>query len=162
MVERGARLSHVDARGKARMVDVGLKPPTRREAIAAGRVYLGPRAFRQVKRNVVSKGDVLGVARVAGILAAKRASEWIPLCHPVPLELVDVDFRLEPGKRSVAITARAAARWSTGVEMEALTAVSAAALVIYDMCKGVDRSIRIGDLRLLLKRGGRSGEYRAR
>jgi len=144
------------------MVDVGMKPLTRREAIAAGRVYLGLRAFRQVRRNQVSKGDVLGVARVAGILAAKRASEWIPLCHPVPLDRVDVDFRLEPAKRSVAITARAAARWSTGVEMEALTAVSAAALVIYDMCKGVDRSIRISDMRLLLKRGGRSGEYRAR
>jgi cyclic pyranopterin monophosphate synthase len=162
MAERGTRLSHVDARGKARMVDVGAKAPTRREAIATARVYLGPSAFRQVQRNLIAKGDVLGVARVAGIQAAKRASEWIPLCHPVPLELVDVDFRLEPGKRSVAITARAAARWSTGVEMEALTAVSAAALAIYDMCKGVDRSIHIGDMRLLLKRGGRSGEYRAR
>ena len=160
MAERAGRLSHLDARGRARMVDVGGKPLTRREAVAEGRVRLGERAFRLVRENRIAKGDVLGVARVAGIQAAKRTAEWIPLCHGVPLESVNLDFRLDSRGSAVAITARAAARWSTGVEMEALTAVASAALAIYDMCKAADRGIEIGEIRLVLKRGGRSGEYR--
>jgi cyclic pyranopterin phosphate synthase len=115
-----------------------------------------------VRENRVAKGDVLGVARIAGIQAAKRTAEWIPLCHGVPLENVEVDFRLDPRGKTVAITARASARWSTGVEMEAMTAVAGAALAIYDMCKAVERGIEIEGIRLVLKRGGRSGEYRRR
>jgi len=160
MVEARKRLSHMDRRGKARMVDVGAKPLTFREAVATGRVHLGARAFQLVRRNRISKGDVLGVARIAGIQAAKRTADWIPLCHPVPLEVAEVEFRLEPERSAIAITARAAARWSTGVEMEAMTAVAAAGLAIYDMCKAVERGIKIGEIRLVLKRGGRSGEYR--
>ena len=160
MAERAGRLSHLDARGRARMVDVGGKPLTRREAVAEGRVRLGERAFRLVRENRIAKGDVLGVARIAGIQAAKRTSEWIPLCHGVPLECVDLDFRLDPRASAVSITARTSARWSTGVEMEALTAVAGAALAIYDMCKAAERGIEIGEIRLVLKRGGRSGEYR--
>jgi len=160
MAERAGRLRHVDASGEARMVDVGAKAPTRREASARGRVRLGKRAFRFVRENRAAKGDVLGVARVAGIQAAKRTAEWIPLCHAVPLESIRVDFRLEPRASAVEITARVSARWSTGVEMEAMTAVAAAALAVYDMCKSVERAIEIGEIRLTLKRGGRSGEYR--
>ena len=160
MAERAGRLRHVDASGEARMVDVGAKAPTRREAVARGRVRLGKRAFRLVRENRAAKGDVLGVARVAGIQAAKRTAEWIPLCHGVPLEGIRVDFRLDPRAGAVDITARVSARWSTGVEMEALTAVAAAALAVYDMCKSVERAIEIGEIRLTLKRGGRSGEYR--
>jgi len=162
MAERTRRLGHLDASGRARMVDVGTKPRTLREAVAAGRVRLGGRAFRLVLENRVAKGDVLGVARIAGIQAAKRTAEWIPLCHGVPLENVEVDFRLDPRGKTVAITARASARWSTGVEMEAMTAVAGAALAIYDMCKAVERGIEIEGIRLVLKRGGRSGEYRRR
>lgn len=162
MAERRKRLSHLDERGLARMVDVGAKPLTFREATAEGRVYLGKRAYRLVRSRRTAKGDVLGVARVAGIQAGKRTSEWIPLCHPIPLEAMEVDFQMDPARHAVTITARAAARWSTGVEMEALAAVTAAALTIYDMCKSAERGIRIGDIRLVLKRGGRSGEYRAR
>jgi len=161
MAER-RRLSHVDARGSARMVDVGDKPATLREAEAEGRVILSAEAFRLVRQNRVAKGDVLGVARLAGIQGAKRAADWIPLCHPIPLASIRVDLRLEPAKRAVVITSRASARWSTGVEMEALTAVAAAALAIYDMCKTVDRGVRIEGLQLNWKRGGRSGEYRRR
>ncbi len=160
MAERPGRLSHVNESGKARMVDVGAKPLTVREAEAEGRVRLGARAFRLIRENRIAKGDVLGVARIAGIQAAKRTAEWIPLCHPVPLENVEVEFRLEPRRTSVTIRARARARWSTGVEMEALTAVAGAALAVYDMCKAVERGIEIGPIRLTLKRGGRSGDYR--
>ena len=156
----GRRLTHLDSRGRARMVDVADKPLTLREAQAEGQVILSKDAFRLVRSNKIAKGDVLGVARIAGIQAAKRTSEWIPLCHPVPLTSVHVDLSLKPARRAVVIQARASARWSTGVEMEALSAVAAAALTIYDMCKAVDRGIRIEGIRLNLKRGGRSGEYR--
>jgi cyclic pyranopterin phosphate synthase len=160
MAERARRFSHADASGKARMVNVGGKAATLREAEAEGRVRLGPGAFRLLRENRISKGDVLGVARIAGIQAAKRTSEWIPLCHAVPLDGVDVEFKMEPRHSAVLITARASARWSTGVEMEALTAVAAAALAIYDMCKAAERGIEIERIHLTLKRGGRSGEYR--
>ena len=162
MVERGRRLSHLDPSGKARMVNVGGKPLTFREAEAQGRVRLGREAFRLVTENRMAKGDVLGVARVAGIQAAKRTAEWIPLCHAVPLDGVEVEFQLEPRRSAVLITGRASARWSTGVEMEAMTAVTGAALAIYDMCKAVERGIEIEGIHLTLKRGGRSGEYRRR
>ena len=142
------------------MVDVAGKAVTLREAEAEGRVLLSAEAFRLLRLNRIAKGDVLGVARIAGIQAAKRTAEWIPLCHPVPLTSVGVEFTLQPSRRTVKITTRASARWSTGVEMEALSAVTAAALAIYDMCKAVDRGIRIEGIRLNFKRGGRSGEYR--
>jgi len=160
MAERATRLSHVDASGKARMVDVGGKALTLREAAAEGRVRLGARAYRLVSRNRMAKGDVLGVARIAGIQAAKRTADLIPLCHPVPLESVVVDFGMEPRRSTVVISSRVTARWSTGVEMEALTAVAGAALAIYDMCKAVERGIEIEGVRVTLKRGGRSGKYR--
>jgi cyclic pyranopterin monophosphate synthase len=156
----GRRLTHLDSRGRARMVDVAEKPVTLREAQAEGQVILSPEAFRLVRLNRIAKGDVLGVARIAGIQAAKRTSDWIPLCHPIPLTSVQVELSLKPARRAVVIQSRASARWSTGVEMEALSAVAAAALTIYDMCKSVDRGIRIEGIRLNLKRGGRSGEYR--
>ena len=156
------RLTHLDSRGRARMVDVSEKPVTLREAEAEGRVILSEKAFRLIRRNRLSKGDALGVARLAGIQAAKRAAEWIPLCHPIPLSSIQVELGLRPQKRAVVIRSKASARWSTGVEMEALSAVAAAALTIYDMCKSVDRGIRIEGIRLNLKRGGRSGEYRRR
>ena len=161
MPESGRSLSHVDRSGRARMVDVGEKPPTRREATAEGRVRMSAEAFRRLKARRLAKGDVLQVARLAGIQAAKRTAEWIPLCHQVPLDWVDLEFRLEPSRRAVVIRARAAARWSTGVEMEALTAVTAAALTLYDMAKAVDRGIRFEAIRLVSKSGGRRGDYRA-
>jgi len=154
------RLSHLDSRGRARMVDVAEKPVTLRVAQAEGQVILSREAFRLVRLNRIAKGDVLGVARIAGIQAAKRTSEWIPLCHPIPLASVQVELLLKPARRAVLIRCSASARWSTGVEMETLSAVAAAALTIYDMCKSVDRGIRIEGIRLTLKRGGRSGEYR--
>jgi cyclic pyranopterin monophosphate synthase len=158
----GRRLTHLDSKGRARMVEVSEKPVTAREAVAEGRVMLSAEAFRLLRRNGFAKGDVLGVARLAGIQAAKRTPEWIPLCHAVPLDSAQVEFTLEPARRAVRITSRAAARWSTGVEMEALTAVAAAALTLYDMCKAVDRGIRIEGIRLMRKSGGRSGTFRRR
>lgn len=158
----GRRPTHLDAKGRARMVDVSGKPVTSREAVAEGRVILSAEAFRLLRRKGFAKGDVLGVARLAGIQAAKRTPEWIPLCHWVPLDSAQVEFALEPARKAVRITSRAAARWSTGVEMEALTAVAAAALTLYDMCKAVDRGIRIEGIRLMRKSGGRSGTYRRR
>jgi cyclic pyranopterin phosphate synthase len=142
------------------MVSVSAKPDTLRAAEAEGRVVLSEKAFKLVRLNRMAKGDVLGVARLAGIQAAKRTGEWIPLCHPILLRSVEVELSLDPPRRSVAITSRAEAHGPTGVEMEALTAVAAAALTVYDMCKGVDRGGRIEGIRLNWKRGGRSGEYR--
>ena len=142
------------------MVSVSAKPDTLRAAEAEGRVILSEKAFRLVRLNRIVKGDVLSVARLAGIQAAKRTGEWIPLCHPILLRSVQVELTLDRRKRSVAITSRAEALGPTGVEMEALTAVAAAALTVYDMCKGVDRGSRIEGIRLNWKRGGRSGEYR--
>lgn len=152
------KLTHVDAKGRARMVDVTAKPVTHRVAVASGRVTLSSEASKLLKRGALAKGDALAVARLAGIQAAKRTSDWIPLCHPVPLERIDVELALT--SRKVLITARAEARWSTGVEMEALVAVSAAALALYDMTKAVDRGAVIGEIALQEKRGGRSGTWR--
>jgi cyclic pyranopterin monophosphate synthase len=151
-------LSHVDERGRVRMVDVSAKPETVREAVAQGEVRMNAAALRAIRTRAVKKGDPLQTARLAGIMAAKRTSEIVPLCHPLPLTHVDVE--LTPRRGGYSITARAGTVGRTGVEMEALVAVSVAALTLYDMLKAVDRAIVIGPVLLTEKRGGRSGEYR--
>jgi cyclic pyranopterin monophosphate synthase len=156
---KGARSSHFDEQGRARMVDVGEKPATQREAIARGTISLSREALDLVKAGAIEKGDVLGIARIAGIQAAKRTSEWIPLCHPLPLDALELDFALESDPPAIGIEARARTTAKTGVEMEALVAVSAAALTIYDMCKSVDRGMRVDAIRLVRKSGGKSGVY---
>jgi cyclic pyranopterin phosphate synthase len=160
MSEQGneAQLTHLDAEGRAQMVDVGDKVATQREAVARGSVRMEPATLRLILGGGMPKGDVLAVARVAGIMAAKRTPELIPLCHNLLLSHVSV--QIEPDATASALLIAATVRTSgqTGVEMEALTAVSVAALTIYDMCKAVDRGMRIGDIRLAEKRGGRSGE----
>jgi cyclic pyranopterin phosphate synthase len=156
---RPKRSSHFDEKGRARMVDVGEKAVTVREAIARGRVSLSRAAFDAVVAGSVKKGDVLGVARIAAIQAAKRTSDWIPLCHPLALDALEVDFTPEPDGPAIAIEARVRTSARTGVEMEAMVAVSAAALTIYDMCKSIDRAVVIGDVRLARKSGGKSGLY---
>ncbi len=144
------------------MVDVGSKRVTRRRAVAQGRISLNRKAFKQLSDNRLAKGDALAVARLAGIQAAKRTAEWIPLCHTVPLEQVEVSVDLDESGPAVTVTATATARWTTGVEMEALVAVSAACLTIYDMAKAVDRAMTIGEVQLLRKSGGRSGNWTRR
>jgi cyclic pyranopterin phosphate synthase len=153
-----ARLSHVDEKGKARMVDVGDKPVTAREARARGEIAMSAEALRLIRRGGVAKGDPLQTARLAGIMAAKQTSALIPLCHPLPLTHVSVE--LTPTRRGYRIEARARTSAQTGVEMEALTAVSVAALTIYDMVKAVDKEMVIGGICLVEKTGGRSGHYR--
>ena len=155
---RRRALSHVDARGRVKMVDVGGKRVTDREAVARGSITMSPTALRLVRSGAVKKGDPLQAARLAGIMAAKQTAALIPLCHPLPLSSVQVD--LTPIARGYAIEARVRTTAQTGVEMEALTAVAVAALTIYDMVKAVDRSMVIGDVRLMFKSGGRSGTYR--
>jgi len=155
------RLTHLDETGAARMVDVGEKPDSERIAVAAGAVYMQPETLRLVREGALKKGDVLTVARIAGIMAAKRTAELIPLCHPILLTHLDVELTLDDAHSAVAIRATVRTRGKTGVEMEALTAVSVAALTVYDMAKAVDRSMRIGDIRLLEKRGGQHGDYLA-
>ena len=154
----GAGLTHVDEAGKAAMVDVGWKSETERVAVAKGSISMMPETLELIKANGFEKGDVLGVARIAGIMGAKNTSQLIPLCHPLPLDQVTVEFEYEDERGAVSITATAKTTARTGVEMEALTAVSVAALTIYDMCKGVDRAMRIGDIRLIRKTGGKSGD----
>lgn len=156
---RAPRLSHVDRRGAVRMVDVGDKPMTAREAVARGRITMSRDALRQIRSGTVKKGDPLQAARLAGIMAAKRTSEAIPLCHPLPLSHADVT--LTPLEDGYEIQARVRTTAQTGVEMEALHAVSVAALTIYDMIKAVDKRMVIGDIRLVEKRGGRSGDFQA-
>lgn len=153
-------LSHVDASGAARMVDVSAKADTAREAIAEGLVVMEPATLALIQEGGIPKGDVLAVARVAGIMAAKQTSALIPMCHPLPITGVAVDLKPE-GAGRLHIRATVKTTGKTGVEMEALTAVSVAALTVYDMCKAVDRSMRIEGVRLLEKRGGKSGEWRA-
>ena len=153
-----ATLTHVDARGRVRMVDVGAKPVTSREAIARGSITMSRAAVRQIRTGAVKKGDPLQTARLAGILAAKQTASLIPLCHPLPISSVDVD--LQPIARGYAIEARVRTTAQTGVEMEALTAVAVAALTVYDMVKAVDKTMVIGEIRLMFKSGGRSGTYR--
>ena len=153
-----ARLSHVDARGKARMVDVGDKPVTVREARARGEIRMSAEALRLVRRGAVAKGDPLQTARLAGVMAAKQTAALIPLCHPLPISHVDVD--LIPTRHGYRIESRVRTTAQTGVEMEALTAVSVAALTVYDMVKAVDKAMVITDICLVEKTGGRSGPYR--
>jgi cyclic pyranopterin phosphate synthase len=155
------RLSHTDDEGSARMVDVGEKPVTPREAVAEGRVVMSPEAFALVRDNAVAKGDVLAVARLAGIGGAKRTAELVPLCHTLPLDVVEVNAEADAGLPGVRITARVKATARTGVEMEALTAVSVACLTVYDMVKAVDRGMRIEGIRLLSKTGGVRGDWTA-
>jgi cyclic pyranopterin phosphate synthase len=151
-------LTHLDEHGHARMVDVGAKDATQREAIARGRVAMQPETLALIVSGAAPKGDVLAVARVAGIMAAKRAPDLIPLCHPLLLSHVSVELTADVHASAIQIEATVRTTGKTGVEMEALTAVSAAALTIYDMCKAVDRGMRIDDIRLAQKRGGKSGE----
>jgi len=141
------------------MVDVSAKSQSLREAVAEGSIRMSGAAFRAVRGGALAKGDAVALARVAGIAAAKRTSDLIPLCHPVPLEHVGVDVRFGRDDRTMTVTATARARWSTGVEMEALVAVSAALLTLYDMAKAIDRGMTLASIRLLRKSGGRSGEY---
>lgn len=152
-------LTHLDAHGTARMVDVGDKPDTDRLAVAGGSVTMHPETLRRIRDGNIKKGDVLTVARIAGIMAAKRTSELIPLCHPLPLTKIDLEFTLDEAANKVNIRATARTVGKTGVEMEALTAVNVAALTIYDMAKAVDREMVIGEIRLLEKRGGQRGDY---
>jgi cyclic pyranopterin monophosphate synthase len=154
------KLSHLDEQSRARMVDVGGKPESERTAVAEGRVRMSREAFEQVAAHAIAKGDVLAVAEVAGVMAAKRTGELIPLCHPLGLDLVAVEARLTPEVPGVQVTATARVTGRTGVEMEALTAVSVACLTIYDMVKAVDREMSIEGIRLVSKTGGTRGDWR--
>ncbi len=154
-------LTHFDQAGEAHMVDVAHKQETRRIARASGRIRMKPSTLQLIAEGNAKKGDVLGVARIAAIQGAKRTSDLIPLCHPIPLTHVSVEFALDRDTGTVECTATAETLGRTGVEMEALTAVSAALLTIYDMCKAADRGMTMGDIRLLEKEGGRSGHWRA-
>jgi cyclic pyranopterin phosphate synthase len=154
-----ARLTHFDDEGKAHMVDVSDKAVTERTATAQVSVIMRPATLSLIMEGGVKKGDVLGVARLAGIMAAKRTAELIPLCHPLALSAVEVDLACDPARNAVDIRATCRITARTGVEMEALTAASVAALTVYDMCKAVDRGMRITDLRLTHKAGGKSGAF---
>jgi cyclic pyranopterin phosphate synthase len=153
-----ARLSHIDESGEARMVDVGDKDVTDRVAVARGRIVMKPETLRLIRENGLEKGDVLGVARTAAVMAAKKTHELIPLCHQIPLTQVAVEFDTSSDD-AIEIEATARASWKTGVEMEALTAASVAALTIYDMAKAVDRGMRIESIRVVKKSGGKSGDW---
>lgn len=152
--------THLDEHGRARMVDVGAKPDTRRQARARGIVRLGAALAARVQRADLPKGDVLAVARVAGILAAKQTPHLVPLCHPLPLDVVELDMQLREAAGELQIESRVACRGATGVEMEAIVAVAIAAATVYDMCKSVDRTIRIESIELIEKSGGKGGHYR--
>ena len=155
---RNPNLTHIDQSGNAQMVDVGWKPDTQREAVARGRVVMLPQTLELIQANAFDKGDVLAVARIAGIMGAKNTSQLIPLCHPLPINKIGIEFDLNSADSAVDITATARTVGKTGVEMEALTAVSIAALTVYDMCKAVDRGMRIESVRLARKSGGQSGD----
>ncbi|MBI3597070.1 MAG: cyclic pyranopterin monophosphate synthase MoaC [Nitrospirae bacterium] len=158
-------LSHLDESGRARMVDIGGKPQTARTATAIGKVYLKPETLRLIQKGSITKGDVLAVAQVAGVMAAKQVPSLVPLCHPLLLSGVEMHFKEDPNPDSenrccVGITATVRASGQTGVEIEAMTAVCVAALTIYDMCKAVDREMSFGEIMLVSKAGGKSGTYR--
>ncbi len=155
------KLSHIDETGSARMVDISGKPSSSRVAVANATVLVRPETLAEIRNNSLKKGDVLGVARVAGIVAAKRTPELVPLCHPIAITSVDVQFQLVDDPSKVQIESMVTTTGQTGVEMEALTSVSVAALTIYDMVKSVDRSATITDIRLAFKDGGKSGRYEA-
>ena len=151
------KLSHLDDTGKARMVDVGAKDVTERIAIAKGEIRMKPETLNLIQEGLIKKGDVLTVAKVAGVMAAKRTSELIPLCHPLPLDQILVELQVNPALPGIDITATVRIRAKTGVEMEALTAVTVAALTVYDMAKAAEKTMKINNIRLVEKRGGRSG-----
>ena len=154
-----SELTHLDKDGRASMVDVGHKDTTTREAVAEGSVCMAPATLAAIRDGAVPKGDVLSSARIAGIMAAKRTPDLIPLCHPLPLTKIAVDFQIDEENSRVTITATVRCRGRTGVEMEALTAVSVAALTIYDMAKALEKTMTIGNVQLLHKSGGRSGDW---
>lgn len=154
-----AEFSHFNAQGRAHMVDVSAKKETERQAMAAGSVRMNAETFQLVKTGGIKKGDVLAVAQVAGIMAAKRTSDLIPMCHPLPLTSINIDFSLNEEELVIEIRSTVKCTGVTGVEMEALTAVSVAALTIYDMCKAVQKDMIIDNVRLLKKSGGKSGDY---
>src|SRR5262245_23724333 len=156
------RLSHLDSRGRVRMVDVSAKPVTARTAVARGRIFMHRDTLQLLREGRAPKGDVITTAHLAGVLAAKRTSEIIPLAHPLPLDVIDLAFSLDADGPSVAIESRVRTRGRTGVEMEALTAVMVAALTLYDMLKAVDKGMVMGEFAVWEKRGGRSGVYRRR
>jgi cyclic pyranopterin phosphate synthase len=160
-MQKMADFTHFDAKGKPKMVDVGEKPVSARTAIAQGVVFLASETLALIKSGGAPKGDVLNVARLAGIMGAKRTADLIPLCHPLALDSVEVDLITIDQPPSIEITAKCKVTARTGIEMEALTAVSIAALTVYDMCKAVDRRMRIGEIRLIEKTGGRSGPFKA-
>jgi cyclic pyranopterin monophosphate synthase len=154
-----AELTHFDTQGQAHMVDVGEKSESHRVAVATGRIVMLPATLQKIVTGTAKKGDVLGIARIAAIQGAKRTPELIPLCHPIALTRIGVEFDIDPKANAVQCTVTAETVGRTGVEMEALTAVSAGLLTVYDMCKSVDRGMRIGEIRLLEKRGGKSGHW---
>ena len=153
------KLTHFDKEGRARMVDVGAKNPTRRIAVVSGKVIMKPETLRRIIDKGIEKGDVLGVARVAGIMAAKRTGEIIPLCHPLSIDTVEIDFQPDVKQSEIRIETTVKSSGKTGVEMEALVATTVAALTIYDMCKAVDRGMKMSEILLLRKSGGKSGTY---
>jgi cyclic pyranopterin phosphate synthase len=153
------RLTHLDETGSAQMVDVSAKADTERVAVAGGEVVMQPETLRLIRNGAIKKGDVLTIARIAGIMGAKRTSELIPLCHPVPLTHIDITLTLDEEASKVILQATARTIGKTGVEMEALTAVTVAALTVYDMAKAVDRGMHVQNIRLLEKHGGKSGDY---
>lgn len=161
MAKKSSRLTHIDARGEARMVDVSAKPATARVAVAEGRVVMTRKTLALIVKGDAAKGDVLGTARIAGIMAAKRTADLIPLCHPLALSKVTLDIAPDTKLPGCRVRATVKVTGPTGVEMEALTAVAVACLTIYDMVKAVERGIRIGDIHLVEKKGGKSGHYRA-
>ena len=154
-----SELTHLDEDGRASMVDVGHKETTSRQAVAEGSVYMAPSTLAAIRDGNVPKGDVLASARIAGIMAAKRTPDLIPLCHPLPLTKIAIDFEVDEPQSRVIITAAVHCKGRTGVEMEALTAVSVAALTIYDMAKALEKTMTIGSIQLLQKRGGKSGDW---
>lgn len=160
--EDNVGLTHFDAGGQAHMVDVGSKDETHRVAVATGSILMKPETLAIIQSGTAKKGDVLGIARIAAIMASKRTSDLIPLCHPLALTKVSVDFDIDSGQSSVTCTVQAETYGKTGVEMEALTAVQVGLLTIYDMCKAVDRGMVMNDVHLVEKRGGKSGTWAAR
>ena len=155
-----SKLTHFGAEGEARMVDVGDKPITQREAVAAGTIVMQPETLAQIREGGHKKGDVLGIARIAGIMAAKKTSDLIPLCHPIPITAIDLSFEIDQDAHAVHCQASVQTRAQTGIEMEALVAVNTALLTIYDMCKAMDRGMILNNIRLLKKSGGKSGDWR--
>lgn len=152
-------LTHFDEHGQARMVDVSSKSVTAREAVARGTIFMQPSTLEAIVKDEIKKGNALEVAKIAGIMAAKRTSSLIPLCHPIPLTAIDLNFAIDQARSSITIESTVKTSGQTGVEMEALVAVSVAALTMYDMCKAIDRAMRIGDIVLMKKSGGRSGTF---